>query len=365
MPVLFDSSAKGSLLVGGATATNDVTFNHNVSTLAKDMVVAFVAVLWTGEADTTGATFAVTFGGETMTEIGDETWDSDKATLRLFSLEDAPRGSQEVVATFATMPTELITRNFMVESVTYSGVDTIGTAVSDGADAGTANTVEVTSVLPAHRVLAAHGVGKLRGFTSSGYNQTKRNSVTMFGGGALLVGDAPGADTVTSTATHNASTDEWGAIGVTMTPAIVELTASMTVHLSTRAALGVYRTSSAHPDRTYTIPAVGSADPNLLAGNFIVSSDGVAMPVFVKDTDDTLEYTLHWINHLVDDDEIVFVEHLPSGTLTVFSESFDGDTTQVWLSGGTATVTHPVRIRAVTKKGRQHDRTFYIAGSTL
>lgn len=365
MPVLFDAAAKGSLLVGGATTTDDVTFNHNVSTLAKDTVVAFVAVVWTGEVDTSSATFAVTFGGESMTEIEDQSWDSDKGTIMLFKLEDAPRGTQEVVASFSSMPTEGITRNFMVSSVTYSGVDTVGTPVDEGGEAGTANSVAVSSVLPAHRVLSAHGVGKLRGFTSSGYNQTKRQSVTMFGGGALLVGDAAGAETVTCTATHNASSDEWGAIGVTMTPAVVELTASMTVHLSTRAALGVYRTSSAHPDREYTVPPLGSADPNLIAGNTIVSADGVAMPVFIKDTDDILEYTLHWPNYLVDDDQIVHVEHTPTGSLKVFAESYDGDTTQVWLSGGTATVTHPVRVRWVTRKGRQHDRTFYIAGGTL
>lgn len=365
MPVLFDSSASSTKLIAGASTSGNDSFTHNVGTLTKDMVVALVAVVWTGEADTAGATFSATFGGEAMTLIETQKWDSDKGAIFLFSLEDAPRGAATVVVSYASMPTELVTRNLMCASATYSGVDEVGTPVDEGGDAGTANTVAVTSVAPAHRVFSAHGVGTLRSLTSSGYNQTKRERVLMFGAGSLLIGDAAGDDTVTCTATHNASTDEWGAIGVAMTPAIVELTASIRIRTGMRASTAVYRTSSAHPDREYIVPALNSADPFLLGGDFVTSVDGVAMPVWIKDVDDTLEYTLHWNNHLVDDDEIVYVEHLPSGSLAVFSESFDGDTTQVWLSGGTATVTHPVRIRVVTKKGRQHDRTFYIAGSTL
>lgn len=365
MPVLFDSSASSTKLIAGASTSGNDSFTHNVGTLTKDTVVAFLAVVWTGDVDTSTASFSATFGGEAMTLIETQTWDSNTGVILLFKLEDAPRGAQTVVASYNAMGTELVTRNLMCASATYSGVDEVGATVDEGGSEGTTNTVAVSSTAAAHRVFSAHGVGLLRSLTSSGYNQTKRERVVMFGGGSLLIGDAEGAETVTCTATHNASTDEWGAIGVAMSPAVVELTATLRIRTGLRASTAVYRTSSAHPDREYSVPAIGSADPLLLGGDYVVSSDGVAMPVWIKDVDDTLEYTLHWNNYLVADDEIVYVEHLPAGTLTVFSESFDGDTTQVWLSGGTATVTHPVRIRMVTKKGRQHDRTFYIAGGTL
>ena len=111
MPVLFDSTAQGTTLVLGGSASGSKTITHRVSTFARDRVVAYVWVLWTGAVDVSGATFSATFGGESMTLIGSRTWDSTRAKFMCFKLEDAPRGSQAVVVSFASMPTELITRN--------------------------------------------------------------------------------------------------------------------------------------------------------------------------------------------------------------------------------------------------------------
>jgi len=89
------------------------------------------------------------------------------------------------------------------------------------------------------------------------------------------------------------------------------------------------------------------------------------MPVWVKDPDDTLDYTLRWNNHLAPDDEIVNVEHTPSGSVRIISEAINPDDTamtQFWTRGATRGVTHPVRIRFWTKRGRQHDFTVFIAG---
>ncbi|MBK8772573.1 MAG: hypothetical protein IPM06_19410 [Rhizobiales bacterium] len=93
-----------------------------------------------------------------------------------------------------------------------------------------------------------------------------------------------------------------------------------------------------------------------------MSADGVAMPVWEKDIDDTLEYTLYWPNHIVDDDEIVAVEYTSSGSLRVVAQAFEGVMTQVWLSNAAAHVQHLVRVRISTRHGRRHDRTFYITG---
>ena len=47
-----------------------------------------------------------------------------------FKLEDAPRGSQTWEVAFTSMPTELITRNLHVIVETYSGVESVGDAVT-------------------------------------------------------------------------------------------------------------------------------------------------------------------------------------------------------------------------------------------
>ena len=367
MPVLFDSSAAGDVTVGSGATSTSKTLTHQVSTRARDRIVAFVAVLWNGEADTTGATFGVTFGGVAMTQIAAQTWNSNKSTLRLFKLEDAPTGTQSVVASVSSMPTEVFTaRYFLVESVTYSGINTVGDPVTAGGSSATANTVAVSSVLPAHRVFTAHGVGKTRRFTA--YNQTKRQQIAsgvLDGKGSLLIGDAPGAATVTATATHNSSTANWGAIGVAMTPSVVGISAKIKLRLKLRASLAKFRFADPHPDRDWTVPPIDSADPNELAGNFDISPDGVAMPVWIKDVDDTLDYTLRWYDHLAPDDDIVHVEHSVAGTtLRIESEDIgpDGGMTQVWLSGGSVHVNQPVRVRFTTRKGRRHDRTFFVSG---
>ena len=366
MPVLFDSSATGTSLVGNLTTSGTKTLTHNVSTRARDTVVGYVALLWTGEADTSSAVFSATWDGDAMTLVDEVRWNSDKEYLGLYKLEDAPKGSSSVVGSFASMPTELIlTRNFQVISLSYSGVDTVSDPESDSGDSGTSNTVTIASVRAAHRVLSVHGVGQLNYFTA--YNKTKRATTSMFGGGQIWTGDAAGAASVTCTATINSSTTDQGVIAVTMTPSVVELTAGITVTNTMRASLAKLRfTEVTSPDRDYIVPAINSADPLALAGDFVVSADGVAMPVWVKDPDDTLEYTLRWHLHLADDDEIVHVEHLVSSPLRMESEAIDPDgnpVTQVWLSGGTPNATLPVRVRFTTLKGRRHDRTFYITGS--
>lgn len=365
MPAKFDSSSTGTLLVGGATTSGSKSTTHNVSSLARDTVVAYGILMWTGEVDTTGATFSATFGGSAMDLVEDKTWNSDKGYLGLFKLEDAPRGAQSGVGSFTGMPTELFTRNFQVIFLTYSGVDTVSDPSDAGGSSTTNNSVTVSSVRPAHRVLTVHGVGKNYFFT--GYSQTKRADTSMFGGGQLVVGDAPGAASVVATATQSSATTQWASIGLTMTPSVVELTAGMTARNTMRASLAKLRfVEETAPDRDYIVPAIHSADPLVLAGDFVLSADGVAMPVWVKDPDDTLEYTLRWHNHVAADDEIVHVEHLASSPLRIESEALDpsGDpVSQVWLSGGSPNVQMPVRVRFTTLKGRRHDRTFYIVAS--
>lgn len=107
-----------------------------------------------------------------------------------------------------------------------------------------------------------------------------------------------------------------------------------------------------------------------LAGTWTRDSDGILMPVFIKDPDDVEDYTLGFANHLVSDDEIVAVAFIPSdSTLPVLSTNVaDSLAPNVrtnaaatgWVGGGTLGVTYSVICRITTEHGRRHDRTFQI-----
>lgn len=361
MPVLLDSTASGTALILGGSASGSKTLTHQVSPFARDTVVAYVWAVWTGAVDVTGATFSATFGGEAMDEVASLTWDSDRGTLMLFKLEDAPRGTQPAVLSFSSMPTELVTRNLMVISETYSGVDTVGDPVTAGGTNTTVNTVTAASVKAAHRVISGHAIGEWGAL--SGYTLTKRQSLMMFGGGSIVVGDAPGAASVVSTATNNLTTPNWGAIALAMTPSVVEITASVRGSMAMRADLAALRTAAPYAGREFWVQPAGEVTGVVASDGVVRSASGILMPVWVKDVDDVLDYTIHWDALMADDDEITAVEHTVSGSLRKFSESFDGNMTQVWLSGSTNTVTHPIRVRVTTEKGRRFDYTFYLAGA--
>ena len=66
-----------------------------------------------------------------MTLMGSRTWDSTRAKFMLQARRCA-RGSQTWAVAFTSIPTELITRNLHVVVETYSGVDTVGDAVTAG-----------------------------------------------------------------------------------------------------------------------------------------------------------------------------------------------------------------------------------------
>lgn len=364
MPVRFDSSAKApKQLVGSGTTSDDVTFTHNVSPIARDRVFAYVAMVWTGNADTSAATFAATFGGQVMTEVGAVTWDSNKGCVRLFELEDAPRGAQPVVASFTGMPTEFLTaRHFMVVSLTYSGVEESGPPVDEGGVGSAESTVAVDSVRPAHRVLSVHGVGNPWVFSAyTPYNHAIRQRLTMFNGGALLVGDAPGDELVTLTATHTASTPLWGAIGVALTPSVVEISASrLAAAAAMRCAVAIFRVVEPHPERLWVIPTVDEVDATVI-GRFQYGADGVQMPIWPKDPQSKLDYTLDWSKHLADDDKVIDARFAAGGALQMFSPTFNDHQAQCWLAGGVTGVSYPVTCSVTTARGRQHDRTFRIA----
>jgi hypothetical protein len=388
MPVLFDSaSSSGGHISNGATS-GTTSSTHNVSPAATHLV-ALACVLWTGGVDTTSATFGVTFGGTAMTALGASAkrWSSNQHYFQWFILDGSlaggatvPTGSRTVTASFSSMPTESNGRAFMMVCATYSNVASVGTPVAVTPTTTTSNSVTVPSVLAAHRVVTTHAAGNGVSFTPGSYNKTIRGQVAIPGalfdvsffptGGTLIIGDAPGAASVTATATQNSSA-LWAAAGVSLAPTTVVGGSALTTGIVPAAGGGTYRTATPVSDRYWTIPGIGEDDPNQIAGNFVLSSDGVHMPVWVKDPNDVEDYAIDWSNIIAEDDHIISAKFTPtSSALQVFSTNI-GDSalsarvnvvTSCWFIGGVASVNYGVVCHVTTTEGRQHDRTFRIVG---
>lgn len=257
MPVIFDSSAANGLAVSGATTSGSVSATHNVSTIARPNTVALVGLLWTGGVNVSASTFGATFGGVAMTQLGSTQYaDSNEQMMKWFYLANPLTGPRTVTGTFASVTGEVAPRAFFLVSATYAGVDitTTPTPVQASGASTTNNSVTVSSVLPAHRVVTLHSVGSFRQFTNS-FNQSKRAIQTLFASGSLLLGDAPGAASVTATAVHSASTPDWLAAGITLVPSIVDASASLGIPVSVISGGGTYRQATPAPDRTWVIPA--------------------------------------------------------------------------------------------------------------
>ncbi|MCH9728375.1 MAG: hypothetical protein K0U84_01595 [Actinomycetia bacterium] len=359
-----------SYLAGGdAAGSKSVTVNVG----AGENTYGIVAYGIVGDSDIDGATLDVTWDSVAMTSLLTTPllFDTDNSILTGWIIENP--GSGSVTASYADLPFGLLTKNLFVAAVAVSSVepldlDTITSAVVTEEASGSVSTsgVTVASGVPADRVISAHLIGKLRAF--SGFSGTKLAAPLLAGGGQLMLGESRGDASVDATATHTAASGNWAAWGLNLDALPIDgvgFSSAVTIPAGSFGA-DLYRFAEPHPDRYYVVPAAGTSDPNLIAGAATTrGANGVDMPVWQKDPDDTLEYTLRWSNHLADDDDIIRVEHRADG-LQIFSELINPDMpaeTQFWTRGATPGITHPVRIRFWTRRGRQHDFTAFIAGS--
>ena len=264
MPVNFDSSGHGAHLSLSGSGTT--TWTHTVSTRATNTVV-LVAILWNGDVDVTSASFSVTYAGTTMTKIaGPVTWlsgigSNPKSWMALYSLASPPAGTSTVSVSWSGISGTLLSDNLLGVSSSYSGVAAVDTAVTATTTTSTTNSVTVASVAPAHRVVTVHGIGLIRAFTSS-YAGSLRAQSTLFGGGQLLIGDTPGASSITETLTQ-LSTSQWGAFGVNLEPAVVTASAvAPPIALGPALAKGgVFRHSLPPASRTWLVGVGGQYGP--------------------------------------------------------------------------------------------------------
>lgn len=355
------------VLIPGVTTSGTVDLEFNVNPAAEN-TYGIVAVGFTCTSDISGASFGVDWGDDAMTEMLDAPlmFNSDKCMLMGWIIADPSGG--EVHVSYSDVPTGAIKNLFaaavMLEKMEDLDLDNLTVETEVGSTNVTSSGVTVASGVPADRVISVHLIGMLNAFTS--FSGTRVAAPLSPGGGHMILGESRGATSVDATVTHALTTANWAAFGIhTDAAPLTDLGFSGDVRFGTPTfGADLYRFSKPHPDRDYLVPGVNSADPTIVADRTVVTANGVPMPVWVKDPDDTLDFTLRWNNHLAPNDEIRKVEHTTTGSLRIISEAIDPDNpavTQFWAKGATRGVTHPVRIRWWTKSGRQQDFTVYIA----
>lgn len=380
MPVTRVATAQQSLLLAGNLTSHTIDRAVNVNPSAGPYVYGIVAYGFTSDVSLTGDPVTCTWTGGTPVALlaSPLLFGSSQNMLMGWIVENPASGTVQVshtgIGTSLWAKARFLTVGVWSQADALD-LDNIQSAVVSavGSTSVASDTITVPSILPASRVIAGHLVGRGKKITS--YNGTKvaaANSAgtpnSPSGNGQLIMGECRGAASVDSTATHSISTGLWAALGLNLDPAPVVFGAKGSHKAAGKGSFGasVYRFAEPHPDRLYVVPPVGSVNDKVLADNYIRSLDGVAMPVYVKDPDDTSDYTFDWSNHLADDDKITHVECTVSGSLHLVSQPALDDAgvlTQVWISGSLVNVTRSVRIRCSTAKGRRFDRTFWIAGA--
>lgn len=78
-----------------------------------------------------------------------------------------------------------------------------------------------------------------------------------------------------------------------------------------------------------------------------------------KDKDELLDYTIDWAARLATDVIATSTWTVPSG-LTTPSNSFDADSTTVWLSGGTDGIKYSILNHITTTGGRVMEQTVFL-----
>lgn len=380
MPVTRVATAQQSLLLAGNLTSHTIDRAVNVNPSAGPYVYGIVAYGFTSDVSLTGDPVTCTWTGGTPVALlaSPLLFGSSQNMLMGWIVENPSSGTVQVshtgIGTSTWAKARFLTVGVWSQAQQLDLVNIQSAVVSAvGSTNVTSHTVTVPSILPASRVIAAHLVGRGKAITAytGGTKVASANSSgtpnSPSGNGQMILGECRGAASVNSTVTQSPSTGLWATFGLNIDPAPVVFGAKGT-HKAGKGSFGasVYRFAEPHPDRLYVVPPIGSVNDKVLADNYIRSLDGVAMPVYVKDPDDTSDYTFDWSNHLADDDKITHVECTTSGSLRLISQPALDDAgvlTQVWITGSTVNVTRTVRIRCSTAKGRRFDRTFWIVGS--
>lgn len=341
MPVTPIAFASKSVKPSGASGSLSVPITVPAN---QEDVAVIVGMYWFGEPDISAATFGATFAGVAMDEMEAQTWDTTDR-LAMYGLSNPAAGATNAVVSYSGISGGTL-RCLGVTVGLYSGVGGIDTPVAATVTSSTSSSVVVPSVGAAYRGIFLHGSRK----RFSAYNKIKRASLKMGDSegslwwwdsieGELLMGDADGAATITSTATQ-AATDNWDAIGVNLAPAPITLNFG-TVKVaapSTSMALSVYRVQEIDERRTWYITEKGRSSPR-----------------WERDPQSVYDYTWDWSEILSGDDDIVSAVFTSSNSgLEVLSSNWTTTTATVWVRGS---ATGSITCHMTTDGGREDERT--------
>jgi hypothetical protein len=212
-PVAYDAVGSGTFTGSFSSSPATFTVTH---VAAANATLAVVWVEWI--ASVTGIaissyTTAATFGGVSMTSVGvigvDNLNIGSDGVLQGFVLLNPPTGSQTVNLT-VTRSGDTIAAG--MNSVTYTGVGSYGSAVTNSGQSAFATSGSISSA-PAHRIAQAFGANFTGNFSS--YSHVSRYA-NHSGNCALNYGDSPGVytDSFAAALTNN----WWASIGFDMAP---------------------------------------------------------------------------------------------------------------------------------------------------
>lgn len=213
LPVAYDASGgDGYTLTSGA---DSVTGSWTHTATAGAAVVVAVVAGWYGWGYFTRR---ATYGGAAMTSLGVLNFNNQDdpyswGYVQLFGLLGVPGGAQTVTVTSSGTRTE----ELAARSVSYLNVGSFGTAVTNSGATNAMSSGAVSSAL-SQMVVEVFGGAREVSETVSGYDKTLRYTQDIWRSGLAMgmtmgMGDAPGASSVTFSATFNHN-PEWSSVAV-------------------------------------------------------------------------------------------------------------------------------------------------------
>jgi hypothetical protein len=194
--------ALGGGFTPGSTSVTSCSWAHTITGNC------LVVVMDNFDSTSAFGTDAVTVGSTTVPLLGTpESYDSGPEILYVFGLLTPPTGPQTIHFNATGSSGTLLPSG---NSLSYFGVTGFGT-LARTSGTGTAMSQTVTAAV-GQLIVQAFGNGQAASL-STPYNQTQRWSAFPASSVATIIGDAPGAASVSFTATGNV-TGPWGGIAL-------------------------------------------------------------------------------------------------------------------------------------------------------
>lgn len=206
-PILFDAIGAGDNKTNGFVTGLTSTWSH---TAKGPVIVGFdVRVAAT---NTSGVSRVVTYGGVAMTQLGANNYGTEQG-CDIWGLMNPPPGAQTVSVACTDVAAGNTGWALVCNSVSYTGVGGFGPVTTSS---GSATTSALTvSALTGELVAMVFGVAAA---TQSAFTQTSRYTAISGDSFAdILLGDAPGAPSVSFASTLSGNT-AYGGIGVRLQP---------------------------------------------------------------------------------------------------------------------------------------------------